>query len=82
LDEVAIPINGWKCWLWRAVAANGDTLNVLVQPRRSAKAAQRVLKQLISQFGESRVVIKDGLRSDFKPIRDLAPSADHRAHNG
>lgn len=82
LDEVVIPINGRKCWLWRAVDANGDTLDILVQPRRSAKAARRFLKRLIAEFGEPRVVITDKLRSYFKPIRDLAPGADHRAHKG
>ena len=34
------------------------------------------------RFGETRVVITDKLRSYFKPIRDLAPGADHRAHKG
>jgi len=82
LDEVVIPINGRKCWLWQAVDANGDTLDILVQPQRSAKTARRFLKRLISQFGEPRVVITDKLRSYFKPIRDLAPGADHRAHKG
>jgi len=96
LDEVVIPINGRKCWLWRAVDAKGDTLDILVQPRRNAKAARRFLKRLISQFGQPRVVITpsrdiafamhcramDKLRSYFKPIRDLAPGADHRAHKG
>ncbi|MES0865051.1 DDE-type integrase/transposase/recombinase, partial [Ruegeria sp. SCPT10] len=32
LDEVVIPLNGRKCWLWRVVDANGDTLDILVQP--------------------------------------------------
>ena len=41
LDEMVIPINDRKCWLWRAVDANGDTPDILVQPRRSAKAARR-----------------------------------------
>lgn len=43
LDEVVIPINGTKQWLWRAVDANDDVLDVLVQPRRNAKAAKRFL---------------------------------------
>ncbi|WP_150121171.1 IS6 family transposase, partial [Sulfitobacter sp. HI0076] len=34
LDEVVIPIRGKKHWLWRAVDANGDTLDILVQTRR------------------------------------------------
>lgn len=82
LDEVVIPINGIKYWLWRAVDADGDVLDILVQPRRNAKAATRFLKRLIAQFGAPRVVVTDKLRSYFKPIRDLAPDADHRAHKG
>ena len=82
LDEVVVPINGVKMWLWRAVDGNGDVLDILVQPRRSAKAAKRFLKQLIVRFGEPRVIITDKLRSYIKPIRQLAPVADHRAHKG
>ena len=33
LDEVVVPINGVKLWLWRAVDGNGDVLDILVQPR-------------------------------------------------
>ncbi len=80
--EVVIPINGRKYWLWRAVDANGDVLDILVQPQRNAKAARRFLARLIDRFGEPRVVITDKLRSYFKPIRDLAPGAHHRAHKG
>lgn len=82
LDEVVIPINGRKYWRWRAVDANGDVLDILVQPQRNAKAARRFLARLIDRFGEPRVVITDKLRSYFRPIRDLAPGADHRAHKG
>ena len=42
MDEVVISINGVKHWLWRAVDANGDTLDILVQTRRNAKAAKRL----------------------------------------
>ena len=82
LDEVIIPINGRKYWLWRAVDANGDVLDILVQPQRNANAARRFLARLIDRFGEPRVIITDKLRSYFRPIRDLAPGADHRAHKG
>ncbi|KZX95042.1 IS6 family transposase, partial [Sulfitobacter sp. HI0021] len=77
LDEVVIPIRGKKHWLWRAVDANGDTLDILVQTRRNARAAKRFLARLIAQFGQPRVVITDKLRSYFAPIRKLAPDADH-----
>lgn len=82
LDEVVIPIRGKKHWLWRAVDANGDTLDILVQTRRNARAARRFLTRLIARFGQPRVVITDKLRSYLAPIRKLAPGADHRAHKG
>jgi putative transposase len=61
---------------------NGDTLDILVQTRRNAKAAKRFLTKLIAQFGQPRVVITDKLRNYIKPIRNLTPNADHRAHKG
>ncbi len=82
LDEVVVTNNGAKMWLWRAVDGNGDVLDILVQPRRNAKAARRFLRQLIARFGQPRVIITDKLRSYIKPIRQLAPDADHRAHKG
>ena len=51
LDEVVSTINGVKHWLWHAVNANGNTLDILVQTRRNAKAAKRFLARLIAQFG-------------------------------
>ena len=77
-----IPINGVKHWLWRAVDANGDTLDILVQTRRNVKAAKRFLARLITQFRQPRGVITDKLRSYIKPIARQAPGADHRAHKG
>lgn len=77
-----ITICSKKHWLWRAIDANGDVLDILVQTRRNAKAAKRFFKRLVAQFGKPRVVITDKLRSYFKPIKTLAPNADHRAHKG
>jgi putative transposase len=64
------------------VDVNSDTLDILVQTYRNAKAARRFQAKLIAQFGQPRVMITDKLRSYFKPIRTLAPDADHRAHKG
>ena len=66
----------------RAVDANGDVLDILVQGRRNAKAAKRFMVKLITQFGPPRVAITDKLRSYIKPIAHQAPGADHRAHKG
>ena len=82
MDEVVVTIRGKKHWLWRAIDADGDVLDILVQTRRNAKAARRFFQKLVSQFGEPRVVITDKLRSYIKPIKTLAPNADHRAHKG
>lgn len=82
LDEVVIAIRGNKHWLWRAVDGNGDVLDVLVQPRPIAKAARRFLKRFIGRFGAPRVIVSDKLRSYVRPIRELAPGTDHRAHKG
>ncbi len=57
-------------------------LDILVQPRRNAKAARHFLRPLTARFGQPRVIITDKLRSYIKPIRQLAPDADHRAHKG
>ena len=44
MDEVLITIRGKKHWLWRAIDADGDVLDILVQTRRNAKAAKRFFK--------------------------------------
>lgn len=60
----------------------GTVLDIFVQKQRNAKAARRFLQRLINRFGEPQVIVTDKLRNYIKPIRDLAPGADHRAHNG
>ncbi len=82
LDEIVISISGTKYRLWRAIDGDGDVLDILVQTYRNAKAAKRFFKRLVKQFGEPRVVITDKLRSYIKPVKSLAPDADHRAHEG
>ena len=68
MDEVVITIRGKKHWLWRAIDARGDVLDILVQTRRNAKEAKRFFKRFVSRFGEPRVVITDKLRSYIRPI--------------
>lgn len=82
LDEVVLQIGGETHWLWRAVDANGDALDILVQKRRNAKAAKRFFKRLRANYGDPRVVVTDKLRSYIKPIRTQTPNAEHRAHKG
>ncbi len=58
MDEVVITISGVKHWLWRAVDQNGMVLDILVQSRRDARAAKRLLRKLLKrQCRAPRVMI-------------------------
>jgi len=47
LDEVFLKINGKQHYLWRAVDQHGNVLDILVQSRRSTKAAKRFFRKLL-----------------------------------
>ena len=78
LDEVFIKINGKPYYLWRAVDQDGDVLDILVQPRRNAKAAKRFFRKLLKGLQYSpRTVVTDKLRSYGAAPRALGLSAAH-----
>src|SRR5512140_3093173 len=64
LDEMVISMRGGKYWLWRAVDNEGEVLDFLVQRRRDAQAAKKLMVKLLKKhgFAPSRVVT-DRLRS-------------------
>jgi putative transposase len=83
LDEVAISIAGKKHWLWRAVDQHGIVLDILVQSRRNAKAAKRLLRKLLKKQGIApRVMITDKLASYSAAKREIMPGVEHRQHKG
>jgi transposase-like protein len=43
LDEVYLKIDGRMVYLWRAVDAEGEVLDVLVQSRRNKQAALKLM---------------------------------------
>src|SRR5688572_18269772 len=51
LDVVVISIAGRKHWLWRAVDQHGVVLDILVQSRRNATAAKRLLRKFLKKQG-------------------------------
>lgn len=51
LDEMVAKIGGRRMWLWRAVDDEGEVLDVLVQKRRNASAAMKLLKRLLKNQG-------------------------------
>ena len=82
LDEVVLKINGMKHWLWRAIDANGDVLDILVQSRRDTAAAKRFMRKLFQRWGLPRVMVTDKLGSYPAAKAELAPGVEHRRHKG
>ena len=83
LDEIVIKIAGTTHWLWRAVGQHGIVLDVLVQSRRDANAAKRLLRKLLKRQGRApRVMITDKLASYAAAKKDLMPDVEHRRHKG
>ena len=86
LDEMVIVIQRKRTWLWRAVDNEGEVLDFLVQRRRDAKAARKLMKKLLTKqgFSPSRVVT-DKLRSYPSAFRAIGLAAEHdrglRANN-
>jgi putative transposase len=81
LDEIVIAIGGKKHWLWRAVDQDGFVLDVLLQSRRNARAAKRLMRKLLTGQGcAPRVMITDKLRSYGVAKREIMPGVEHRSH--
>ena len=71
-------IKGIRHWLWRAVDAAGDVLDILVQSRRNRQAASRFFHKLFKRWGKPRVLITDKLRSYGAAKKEVMPNVDHR----
>jgi putative transposase len=51
LDEMFVRIGGRQMYLWRAVDAEGEVLDVLVQARRDKAAARKLMRKLLKKHG-------------------------------
>src|SRR5271169_124755 len=51
LDEVYLKIDGRLVYLWRAVDAEGEVLDVLVQSKRNKHAALKLMRRLLKKYG-------------------------------
>ncbi len=78
LDEMAIVIRGRRHWLWRAVDNEGEVLDFLVQPKRNARAALKLMRKLLKKqgFAPTRIVT-DKLRSYHVAFRSIGLTAEH-----
>ena len=71
-------IAGKRQYLWRAVDAEGEVLDFLVQSRRNAKAARRLMRKLVKKQGFApATLVTDKLRSYGSAIRELGLNCEH-----
>jgi putative transposase len=76
LDEVYLKINGRMVYLWRAVDAEGEVLDVLIQSRRNKRAALKLMRKLLSKYGYvPDELVTDDLRSYAAAVHDLGTCA-------
>jgi len=90
LDEMVIKIRGRKHWLWRAVDDEGEVLDFLVQRRRCARSARRLLRKLLKKHGFApKRITTDKLKSysvaickeRLCAVHDQGLRANNRAEN-
>ena len=81
LDEVYLRIDGRMVYLWRAVDAEGEVLDVLVQSKRNKHAALKLMRKLLRKYAvvPDRLVTDD-LRSYRAATLDLG--IDHLHDRG
>ena len=72
LDEVYLKIDGRMVYLWRAVDAEGEVLDVLVQTKRNKRAALKLMRKLLKKYGfVPDKLVTDDLRSYAAAASDL-----------
>ncbi|MCX4784329.1 IS6 family transposase [Streptomyces sp. NBC_01264] len=83
LDEAFVKVGGVRKYLWRAVDADGNVLDILVQNRRDKAAARRFFRRLLTTTGQvPRVIVTDKLKAYGAAHREVMPSVEHHAHKG
>ncbi len=86
LDEMVIVIQRKRYWFWRAVDNEGEVLDFLVQRRRNAKTAKKLMKKLLKKQGFTPTrIVTDKLRVYPSAFRAIGLVAEHdrglRANN-
>jgi len=78
LDEVYLKIDGRMVYLWRAVDAEGEVLDVLVQSRRNKRAALKLMRKFLKKYGfVPDKLVTDDLRSYAAAASDLGIAKRH-----
>jgi putative transposase len=78
LDEMVVRIAGRRLYLWRAVDAEGEVLEILVQRGPDKDAAVELMRKLLKTQGFApTVVVTDKLRSYGSAFAELGLTARH-----
>ncbi len=78
LDEVYLKIDGRMLYLWRAVDAEGEVRDVLVQSKRNKHAALKLMRKLLKKYAfVHERLVTDDLRSYGAAVRDLRIESRH-----
>jgi len=78
LDEVYLKIDGRMVYLWRAVDAEGEVLDVLVQSKRNKHAALKLMRKLLKKYAfVPERLVTDDLRSYSSAAQDLGIERRH-----
>ncbi len=78
LDEVYLKIDGRMVYLWRAVDAEGEVLDVLIQSRRNKRAALKLMRKLLKKYGfVPDKLVTDDLRSYTAAASELGIARRH-----
>ena len=78
LDEVFIRIKGQQQYLWRTVDQDGDVIDILVQPRRDQRAAERFFRRLLRGQGKEPFrIVSDKLGSYSAALRTILSEVSH-----
>jgi len=78
LDEMFVRIRGRWMYLWRAVDAEGEMLDALVQSKRNKRAALRLMRKLLKKQGMApATLVTDRLDAYPAAVRELGLSSEH-----
>jgi putative transposase len=73
-----VSIGGKKMYLWRAVDAEGEVLEILVQHRRDKRAALKLMRSLLRKQGFApTAIVTDKLRSYDAALREIGMADRH-----
>jgi hypothetical protein len=75
LDEVYLKIDGRMVYLWRAVDAEGEVLDVLVQSKINKHAALKLMRKLLNKYA---IVPQANGHGRFQIIRRRGPRPGYR----